>query len=483
MKQDKSLLLESYRTTKKLTGHNPGNPYGFKNILANDNKFDVYVRSLSEGLNAKMSKDFKMLAQNTREKLLENSTFQLNPYETLTLPVLRIFYPRLIARELVTVAPIDKPDVVKSFLIPLFNTYGNTTPQQGPVYTDVSMQPSVPISQGAVANVPGTTNILQTLNLTNQQAHIQKDFTIYQVADGSGNLQQVNIQPTVDGTIASSTSINGVSDTLLGTVDFYNGTVELTSANGSIAKAYYTVSISLEQNVINPTVTLDIQKIRMPVEDRQITAQWSIQFEQDVRALYDLDVQAELVSVIGQQIQLDIDRQIVNDLIATTSSALVPASHRMQFTKTPPPSFTWGPKMWNENILPIFSQLSAQIYTDTNIKAANMIAANPVDAAILESIEEYSYVGTGSDGGDLGYREATIAGGRWKVITSPVVPQGQMILTYKPDVEMQSVYYYSPYQPAVLTPYPMAPTPAMTVLSRYAHKMIRPLGVGLVSIQ
>ena len=60
------------------------------------------------------------LAENTRINLLENSMFQINPYETLTLPILRVFYPKLVAKEAVTVSPMDKPETIKAFITAKF---------------------------------------------------------------------------------------------------------------------------------------------------------------------------------------------------------------------------------------------------------------------------------------------------------------------------------------------------------------------------
>ncbi len=477
----KELLMESYKTTKKMTGHNPLNPVSHKQILVDDNAFDTYVRSLSEGLSDGLKKEFALLAKNTRRQLLENQTYQLNPYETLTLPVLRIFYPRLIARELVTVQPIDKPEVVKAFLIPSFNTFGSSTSLAAPSYTDVSGTPSIPAAQNQQALVPGTTNVLTVAGLTTAQATIQNDLLIYEVFMGTTS-QQVQISPTVDGTIAATVTIDGVTDTLLGTIDYASGTITLTNTAGKITAVNYSVSISLGNNTVQAQVQLNIEKIRFTLRDREITGTWTIPFQQDIKALFDMDVQAEIVTVIGQQIALDIDREIITSLIGTAQSTLVPTSHTSSFSNTPPSTYTWGPKMWFENILPQFSTLSAQIYTDTNIAAGNMIAANPVDAAMLESIEEYSFVGTGSDGGDIGYKEARIANGRWTLLTSPIVPQGTMLITYKPDVDMKAVFYYAPYQPSTILPYPLMQVPAITVLSRYASKLVRPLGLAVLNI-
>lgn len=486
MKQSdtKHMLMEAYNVTKKVTGINPSNPANFKEILVSNDSFDVYVESFSEHMDSSMKTEFSMLAQNTRKHLLENSMYQLNPYETLVIPILSVFYPRLIARELVTVTPIDKPEVIKGFLKPSFTKFGSTTEYPGPSITeDISQGPSVDVASGSTAAVPGTTDILAALSLTSDSAHLQKDFMIYKVEDGNTtpNTADVNITPTVDGTISETVTINGVTDTLSGKVDYLNGTLTLSSSAGVVKKVYYSVTASLEENAVNPQMKLDVEKIRIPVKDREISAQWSVQMQQDLKALFDIDMQSELVTIMGQQVALDIDREIIGQLLYASEN-LAPASHRDTFSKTPPTSFTWGPKMWYENILPKLSTLGATIYNDTQIAEGNTIACNPLDASVFESLNEFNYIGSGSTGGDLGYRNAVISGGRWKVLTSSIVPKGKMLVLLKPDTELKTVYYYCPYQPAVLTPFPLGRTPSLTLLSRYGSKLVRPNGVASLSV-
>ncbi|MCK5606003.1 hypothetical protein KAR91_29160, partial [Candidatus Pacearchaeota archaeon] len=107
----KEILTEVYKTTKKISGIDPSKPGNMKAILVDDSAFEVYVTGLAESIeNKKDRAAFVMLAENTRVNLLENSMFQINPYETLTLPILRVFYPKLVAKEAVTVSPMDKPE-------------------------------------------------------------------------------------------------------------------------------------------------------------------------------------------------------------------------------------------------------------------------------------------------------------------------------------------------------------------------------------
>ena len=481
----KELLTEAYKSTKKITGIDPSKPKAVREILVNDDHFDTYVRSLMEGLDQKDMKPFRTLAENTRRAVMENSMYQLNPYESLALPLLRVFYPKTIAKELVTIVPMDKPEVVRGFIRASFKRFSDANTYNAPSNTDISRGPSVvvPISSMVATNV--AVDILDAAGLTQDIAHLEKDFEItgVNITDGvTPETVSVSIKPTVDGEFSANIeSVGGLTDTLTGRIDYLTGILEVASVANRIDQVAYTATLSLEENTINPRTKFNIDKLRLIATDRQISTEWSIQMEQDVKALFNVDIQAELVSVIGQQIVLDIDREIVLALIAASEN-LNGATHAATFDKTAPAGFTWGPKAWMENVLPTLNELSASIYTDTNIAAGNVLACNPLDATIFESLNEFRYTGKSDEDGDMGYESATVANGKWKVLVSSVVPQGKSLVIYKPVEEMKATYIFAPYVPAVLTPYPLGNMPSLTVLSRYGTQLIRPQGISVLSV-
>lgn len=480
----KHLLQEAVTRTKRMTGIDARTGQGVKQIIADPNAFQVYIKGLSEGLSTECLEGFTLLAENTRVAMMENNMFQLNPYETLTLPVLRNFYPRLIAKELVNVMPIDKPDVIKSFIHAYFKKYGESSwgHEFPSIDTDISRGPSVGITVTKTA-AGGTTDVLAEAGLTSNQSHIEKDFTITGVYDSTtGTVATVSIQMTVDGNFSETvTTASHETDVISGHVDFETGEFTWCSANGAVTAVRYQAVCSLEENQINPAVRFEIEKIPFKTIDRRISAEWTLNIEQDVKSLYDISLQSELVNIIGEQIALDIDREIIN-LLITSNNANNAATHRKTFDLNPPATFTWGRKMWYENILPTLSELSAQIYQDTRMGAANTLACNPLDASVFESLNTFDYVGSSSEGGDIGYRSATVGSGKWKVLVSSIVPQGSVIVKYRSADISRAACVYAPYVPALLSPYPLGPIPSLTVMSRYATKMIRYQAVGVLTI-
>ena len=480
----KEILTEVSQKVNYECGINPTNPFTFKQVLSNDKIFRPYINGLAETIESKRDqKDFKILAENTRFKLLENSMFQANPYETLTMPILRVFYPKFVGKEAVTVSPMDKPETIKAFLRAKFTPSNSTTQYDAPVTSrDITQGASIGTPISASIPVPSNNfDVLGVIGLTSSDAHLERDFTITGVSTDGTAFIDVSIIPAIEGHFSQSVTIGSSPDVITGKVDYLNGTVDVANVNNVVKYIRYETTTSLEENKVNPTVQLYMDKVRLNAKDRQLTAEWSINYEQDARALFDLSLQAEVVNVMGQQIALDIDREIINSLI-TANSRLNAASHRRAFAKNPPAWYTWGIKYWHENVIYDLNTLSAKIYDDTNMDSGNTILAHPLDVVILEDLQNFQYTGTSVNDGDLGYRSATVAGGKWKIFTSNVVPQGTMLMTYKPQDEIKCVYIYAPYVPAVLHPYPLGPKPSLTILSRYATTLVRSNGIAVLNV-
>jgi len=75
----KELLMECYKTTKKISGIDPSKPGNLKAVLVDDTAFEAYITSLAESIEDKKDRaNFLILAENTRINLLENSSGKFN---------------------------------------------------------------------------------------------------------------------------------------------------------------------------------------------------------------------------------------------------------------------------------------------------------------------------------------------------------------------------------------------------------------------
>ena len=508
----KPLLENTYATTYRQSKLNPTNPDDFRKILKSDKAFATYKKGLTEGLEGEAASEFDFLCENTRMGLVENSYFSHNPYETLTLPILRKFYPKLIAKELVNVMPIDKPEVIKVFMKARFGRHTDLTEGSGaPNYphefpyvapdqriddptnypkNDISRGNSIGVNVEATAGGNAEVDLFKlagytdtTLNKTN--AHIEKDFKFTGVYDTTGGLTTLSgVDVDVDGNFYFEVTLeDGSSDKISGHVDYFEGVLVWSAVEGNAADIVFECAVSLEENKLNSYTHFTSEKIPFRAIQRQISAYWTLPFEQDMKALYDINIQTELVNVIGEQIAIEVDTEIIDELIRGVLASDTDGLRTDSFNKNPPPDYSWGPKAWYENILPVMTNLGAEVYNANLMDSANTLACNPVDAAIFENLNGFAYDGSSVAGGVVGYRSGTVQGGKWKILISSIVPKGKVLMKYRSDDMQRASYVYAPYVPAVLSPFPIGANPSLTVLTRYAKRLIRPESLALLYIQ
>ena len=316
-------------------------------------------------------------------------------------------------------------------------------------------------------------------------ASLNRDIAIVKVIDGDGNETEVNVPALIDGGIYSNTITlgNGTTDILVGNVDYKTGKATVTSVNGNAKKVSFKGTVSTEMNDLNRRAELTTEKLEINTVDKSLSTNWTIELEQDAKALLDVDIKSEMVAILGAQIATEIDLEVINDLVNIAETQHPNAID--SFSSQPPATFAFGTKAWHENIIPVINKVSNIIYSDTNIGQGNVLLVNPIDATIFQSINGYTATGVAADG-NMGLQggafEIGSVNNRWKILTSPLVPKGKVPMLLKSNNEKEAVYGLYYYQPLYMQPFPLGSIPSLTLKSRYSRNLIRKEGIGLITL-
>ncbi len=485
----KDVLKESYGSIKRV-GLNPVKD--MPQILDNDSYFSNYISGLAEGLNANLREEFMMLCENTRQTMItESYVTNYVPYQSLVFPILRMFFPRLIAKEAVTVKPMEKPEIVLAFLKAVATFPDSTTVNLPSVNSQVTQLPqtvNVVLSGTAPRTTPSNgIDLLATvpaeLKPSSGAPAIERRIIINAFKSGSITATvdaYVNVNDGSFTTVVDyGTSIG--TDTIHGYIDFKNGRLYATSDAGLTDSFQVSFTVSLESNLNQPEVSIKIERIPLSATRRSLRVRWSPEFEQDIKALFDLDVQSELVNWISQQISIDIDSSIINDLITYANAY---GRNNLEFLRNKPANFLLGQKEWNAQIVTKFNEASALIYNDTYIGEGNIILMNPLDAQIVQSLDNYSVEGffSGDMTVNIGGLSVGTLNGKYRILSSSVVPKDKIIMTIKPEDERASTYIWAPYVPLQIVPLPYGNIFSLSMISRNAAAMIRPQGVYMINL-
>ena len=239
-----------------------------------------------------------------------------------------------------------------------------------------------------------------------------------------------------------------------------------------IAWAMYD-SLELETEIGEVSFRLD--SVTVSVEERKLRATWSPELAQDVSAFHNIDAEAELTSILSEQIAAEIDREILRDLRKAAPWQArwdVNGWRRMAGYST-----NYTQKDWNQELFTKVNQISAQIHKATLRGGANFIVVSSEISALFDNLE-YFHVSDASaeqDQYNMGIEKIGALSARYQVYRDPYAPHWSMIIGHKGKSLLDTGYIYAPYVPMQLTPTMYNPfnwAPIKGIMTRYAKKMV-----------
>ena len=232
---------------------------------------------------------------------------------------------------------------------------------------------------------------------------------------------------------------------------------------------------SLELETEIGEVSFKLDSVTVAVEERKLRATWSPELAQDVSAFHNIDAEAELTSILSEQIAAEIDREILRDLRKGAPWQArwdVNGWRRMAAFST-----NYTQKDWNQELMTKINQISAQIHKATLRGGANFIVVSSEISALFDNLE-YFHVSDASaeqDQYNMGIEKIGSLSARYQVYRDPYAPHYSMIIGHKGKSLLDTGYIYAPYVPMQLTPTMYNPfnfAPVKGIMTRYAKKMV-----------
>ncbi|GAG06619.1 unnamed protein product, partial [marine sediment metagenome] len=170
-------------------------------------------------------------------------------------------------------------------------------------------------------------------------------------------------------------------DSSAGAINYSNGALNgflftLVPTLGNQIKAYYYFDGELNTKV--PEVRLDVKKAPVEAVPRRLKALWSSEAAEDLRAFHGLDAETEIVSIIAQEIALEIDREIINDLFLSSTGTTA------TFDRVPPGGIAEVDHL--RAMLTQISTVSNLIHKKTLRAPANWIVTSPEISALITQL-------------------------------------------------------------------------------------------------
>ena len=256
-------------------------------------------------------------------------------------------------------------------------------------------------------------------------------------------------------------------------------------------------SLSQTQIVI-PEINVKMQSQAITAKTKKLKAVWTPEFAQDLAAYQNIDAEAELTNIMSEYISMEIDLEILDMLISDAAAGTeywtaknngVWNGTGFDFpSSTSQTGFYNSQGEWFQTLGTKMQKLSNKIHQLTLRGGANFIVTSPTVATILESIPGFASNANGDAAqGEyaFGVQKIGTINNRYKVYKNPYFTNNLMLMGYRGSQFLETGAVFAPYIPLIMTPLVYDPetfTPRKGLMTRYAKKMLRPEYYGKIYV-
>ena len=223
-----------------------------------------------------------------------------------------------------------------------------------------------------------------------------------------------------------------------------------------------------------PGRKLSIQVLKQTVEakTRKMSARWTFEAAQDAQAMHGLDVEAEVMAALAQEITAEIDQELLASLanLAGTPTHTFDQSNASNFTGT---ATYVGDQ--HAALAIMINDVANRIAQRTRRGAGNFVVVSPTALTILQSATTSAFARTteGTFEAPTNTKFAGTLNSSVKVyVNSYADATAPILVGYKGPNEMDAAAFYCPYIPlmssgVVLDPNTMEPV--VSFMTRYGY--------------
>lgn len=243
--------------------------------------------------------------------------------------------------------------------------------------------------------------------------------------------------------------------------------------NGAVVTADFDVRLEGDDSRI-PEMTLAMSSDAIAAVTRKLKFRWTLESEQDLRAYHGLSVENELATHAAQEIEREIDREIIWDLLGASSATV--NWQKAYDPSSGQPGEGYTRKEYEETLVHAMMEADKVIYDKRLVRPNWAVTGTDVGLRLMK-LETFRARG-GFDSNMAvtgGPNVAGSIGNRYNLIIDPIFPADTILMGYKGDTFAQTGYVYAPYVPLIVTPPLMDPndfTPRRGMMRRDATKVI-----------
>jgi len=494
---DSRLLLENYSDFVKDHDTLFEDALSAASTITDDSYFEMYIDKLTEGLEESLVRTLKPLLDREREMYLEEASSILTSpqaiaYAVASFPMLINIYADPMLSKVVTIYPYDKPTMTiprLRWVAKVIDETGNTTEHLFPTATEMVR----PQFKNIAANP--SDNLFDLMAVQKGDFRISKrNFRIVSLnVTYGGNTEDVVVNAQVDArgnVMQGGILINGGEFKLQANLNFETGDITWSVVQITAPASQVDFNSALNKfrmfgngngrQVVKSYPRQDIIDVDADIED-SFEVENLEEVIQDWKALYDINILAELKNHVKDQIKLNRDYEIaelleMNMTYADTIGQLVTVdlTSFIGTDKIRPASI----QDIFKNIVPPINALIERMRRQNNMDVQYLVCGIDV-GAILKSLQEFSIRMEGMTG-QTGMTGSTGAFGKLEIVESFAVTPNLLHLVIEAPTLGQSSLVQVMYKPLYIIQETTNSIRRTFIKSRTWIGIVRAEGIGTI---
>lgn len=474
---------------------------GVQDVLNNAVSFSEYTDKLLEGVNEEDKESFRQLTENTRLMMLQESMISgSNPITALSLPMLRIGWPKIAVREGLPTEPVEQPKFKVTTKRPFVRLAdGSKRFLPAALTGDDAIDFGLPkLETTAIAATDGAIAQYDLLAKVGKNAELGDEidprFAVTEVTVTLGAVdvtKAVNFELDTNINVATGTVTDGTDTaTILVKVNREAGLLDATAIGGELKSIKVLGFVTSEANNSATQIGFDIDSVECVIGTAQpVESPINIQHMTDLMHMYQIDATLSHIETMTTFLAHTTDKEGVNFIDATFERD-VPQANKVTetFDVVPPANYALGDAAWREQIKLKFDRIVTRLQTGANIYSGHAVVfCHPLDAQVVSNVK-WVYAAT-EQVNDVAveYKVGQYVSGTttYIVLQSPYFSQGKFRIVYVPaDAEHKSLVYY-PYsfntiRGAASSSSNAVNVPAIQMIKRHLFKAFTPLVAQLI---
>ena len=241
---------------------------------------------------------------------------------------------------------------------------------------------------------------------------------------------------------------------------------EAYSGNGTTNRADATAALEGR-----PGNRMSIQILKQTVEakTRKLSARWTFEAAQDAQAQQGIDIEAEIMAALAQEITVEIDQEVLASL-----RTLAGAQNEETFNQTTVSGVATFVGDEHAALAVLINRVSNRIAQRTRRGAGNWAVVSPTMLTVLQSATTSAFARTteGTFEAPTNTKMVGTLNGAMKVYVNTYAADDTVLVGYKGSSESDAAAFYCPYIPLMSSGVVLDPAtfePVVSFMTRYGY--------------